>query len=1320
MSSLDRLYRDVENLKRQYKGLAGGPQLALSSIENGSIDSKDADGNLKMTIGEQDDGGNTINVLAGPTPPTPTGFTVDTDYGKLIAHWSGNFDGEALAPSDWSRAEVHASQDPFFVPSRATARGSIVSAAGGEVTIGVLKGPWTIKMLAWSQAGKMSAPSAPVDVEVPGYGDLVQESIDVAQELIDHAKEVLEQGQLELAGKLADAEAELESVGYDIDLVRQAQSVMEGTVTAVQASAEAAQQAAWDADSKAVTAKNAADQAATEAAAAAGIANGKGKIIYGTSAPGAADRNTNTLWIDTTNGANTPKRWTTGATWVAVTDKAATDAAAAAVAAQSKADAAKTAADQAKATADAAQVSASAAADLATQAMTSANSKNRITRSTANPPTTYDGRVDDVWWKMTTLSAGGRVLSQSRWNGTAWLVETIDSAVLAYVDAAKITTGFLDVAALIRAGAITADKLLIGGGSNLLVNPLFGNNAAGTSSGLTLAGADGKDGAPYVTTAAASAQSGGYLGATSGSDSKYRAKVSPGAVYKASVWARSVADIPASKAALYFRFFTPADLAYTTYTWGTPSNISNTTVIPANTWIEVSALVTAPPGAVELSVGLYSQASFNSAIEFCQPAIRPAVDGTLITPAGIQTPHLAADVLEVKNLKAGTGQMAEAVIAKLFTDVVVARMAQAQEFIGENAILTGAVTAPKITASEELWAKLAQFVTVRAEMMDADVFIGRRFEGVDISASRFTAGTAVEITDSYGIRQFGPDGALNVSLPSDGSTAWISADIRAKSLTVTGAMSVEGPAKIASGGQLQLESGVTPPATPPNVSAYVKRTPFPVLAANENAVGLAFDGTHFWRAVDSTVTDAPDRMERIDVNGNLVSSFEHSFWVRNGITIIGSEIFALGIEEGANRDKSKRFIYVYDFTGTFKRKWEYAAYGSGTYQPGIGTDGTYIYVAQCWASGEITWRQYDKNTGVGQNRYDSTHRLNGDVVSANMGTFDFGSSTMVLTKANENGPVEIYNPTTGALVSAGGWYAGDKEQVRGTAWANGRFHHLTAAGNLVTMSTTKYPSGSAGPETEDWWVAASWVNGSNETTIGPVRKFAWRRRAGIQVSAGAVPTGVAKVRIYLGRKATEPSRTELASLVTGVAADSVLRVTDLSPTWAVGANPPAVNSFPNSTPGLIRSTAGGFEVRGDGSGKWGPLTFNADGTMSSSAVPAWIPITTFATGYGPQTWGFVPAYRIWPDGKVEWRGVVAMTGTPPSSNNMTTGSADVLTIPVAARPTQPVNVAAASTSGINLRRIEFSPASASTVLRFYNGGQTGTWVSLETIYYYLT
>ena len=84
---------------------------------------------------------------------------------------------------------------------------------------------------------------------------------------------------------------------------------------------------------------SAAQQAAQDAATLAG---GKGKVIVQSAAPAVADRLAQNLWIDTTSNANTPKRWT-GSAWVAVTDKVATDAAAAAAGAlalaQTKADA---------------------------------------------------------------------------------------------------------------------------------------------------------------------------------------------------------------------------------------------------------------------------------------------------------------------------------------------------------------------------------------------------------------------------------------------------------------------------------------------------------------------------------------------------------------------------------------------------------------------------------------------------------------------------------------------------------------------------------------------------------------------------------------------------------------------------------------------------------------------------------------------------------------------------------------------------------------------------------------------------------------------
>lgn len=112
--------------------------------------------------------------------------------------------------------------------------------------------------------------------------------------------------------------------------VEQTASGLSATVTQVSQTASAAQQAA--------------DDAAQDAAEAAGIAEGKSDVLIQDAEPPASMRKATTLWIDTTGGANTPKRWT-GTAWTAVTDKAATDAASAAAQAQADADAAQDAAD---------------------------------------------------------------------------------------------------------------------------------------------------------------------------------------------------------------------------------------------------------------------------------------------------------------------------------------------------------------------------------------------------------------------------------------------------------------------------------------------------------------------------------------------------------------------------------------------------------------------------------------------------------------------------------------------------------------------------------------------------------------------------------------------------------------------------------------------------------------------------------------------------------------------------------------------------------------------------------------------------------------
>ena len=160
--------------------------------------------------------------------------------------------------------------------------------------------------------------------------------------------------------------------------------------TQAKATADSAAQSATDA-------ANAAQKANTAAAAAAGVANGKADVLIQSTAPATSMRKASTLWIDTTGGANTPKRWN-GSAWVAVTDKAATDAANAAVKANDAAKTAQSTADKAQTAAANAASQANQAQAAAQKAQTTADGKNLIYRGPDEP--SHDGlKPGDMGWR---------------------------------------------------------------------------------------------------------------------------------------------------------------------------------------------------------------------------------------------------------------------------------------------------------------------------------------------------------------------------------------------------------------------------------------------------------------------------------------------------------------------------------------------------------------------------------------------------------------------------------------------------------------------------------------------------------------------------------------------------------------------------------------------------------------------------------------------------------------------------------------------------------------------------------------------------------
>lgn len=187
-----------------------------------------------------------------------------------------------------------------------------------------------------NQASSWSIQSAQVD------GDsALGQRIDITQAKVDDNKATIASettarvnADSALGQRIDTVQTQFESnkatVQSQIKTLTDSQSSQASRIDIVQASASSANAAAGNAQATA----NSAQQAAQAAATAAG---NKGEVIFGSTVPAADKRLAQNLWIDTTGGANTPKRWN-GSAWVTVTDKAATDAAAAANAAQKTAN----------------------------------------------------------------------------------------------------------------------------------------------------------------------------------------------------------------------------------------------------------------------------------------------------------------------------------------------------------------------------------------------------------------------------------------------------------------------------------------------------------------------------------------------------------------------------------------------------------------------------------------------------------------------------------------------------------------------------------------------------------------------------------------------------------------------------------------------------------------------------------------------------------------------------------------------------------------------------------------------------------------------
>lgn len=433
---------------------------------------------------------------------------------------------------------------------------------------------------------------------------------------------------------LAEARTEIDAAIAERD-ERIAEAIQKGTDAAtVAGTAASTASAAQEKADQALSAASGAEQKALEAA---GLAGSKGEVIYQVSAPTGSRANPANLWIRTTD--NKPHTYDPAQSkWVAVESKVATDAAAAAAAAA-------TAASDAMTRANEAHTLAGQAAENAQTALSSANGKNKVMRSTAAP--SGQGTAEgDLWWRFAD-NTWRRVVGQWLWSGSSWIpaglghevISSVDVGTLTVAGQATLAQAVIDVlwAQVVNARKITADMVLIGSGSNMLGNPDFENNGAGwsTPTGTSFDTSSGKDGSGSVLIPASSTQNGSYYGQY---DVGQRPRVEAARAYRVSAWVRSNAAIAAGRAAIYVRAY--GDQTGSTYGWASPSNVSNTETIPANTWGKVEGIVAIPEGYTQAVVGLIKQSTHADAMRWCLPSLTPATDASLIVDGAVLARHI--------------------------------------------------------------------------------------------------------------------------------------------------------------------------------------------------------------------------------------------------------------------------------------------------------------------------------------------------------------------------------------------------------------------------------------------------------------------------------------------------------------------------------------------------------------------------------------------------------------------------------------------------------------------------------------------------------
>jgi hypothetical protein len=496
------------------------------------------------------------------------------------------------------------------------------------------------------------------------------------------------------------------------------------------------------------------------------------------------------------------------------------------------------------------------------------------------------------------------------------------------------------------------------------------------------------------------------------------------------------------------------------------------------------------------------------------------------------------------------------------------------------------------------------------------------------------SGQRIEM-DTNGFRLYNMLEELRINLPTDpDDVPFFRGRIEADGITVReGAQFFSTLNEFAKDSIISLAEQVAPPITAPNVSTFWEWTSYVQVPATSSLGTFSLDPTQVVSAsynsglnVVHLVQKAPGGGARVwyyNTNGTIVMSGSVPL-----IWDLPKEWEVTSVVRGTDGEfrimyKWNNLWWIWDYSrasGSQNREYTPA---NTLRAPLLTMDGNTIWVAESLTAGPRFRRVSTSTTPVTITEDIMSTSAPSGSASPNFfykGAADFGAAKFVVSYPGTGGfrvfsATGAYDPTFNwnpPVPKAGGFWDPVILRFR-TFGTDGRMYRHT------NMTWTD-------PALDTWHLAQTFYDGQStgglhETTIGTVKTFTPQKRSWVRVNPVPVPYAGGtddpnQWRLY-GKTgaAPTPSGSDMTLQQSGAYTVTIRDIGALLTTS--GTAPPAVSNFPNAAPARMRSartmpgdaTKHIFEVRGDGSGRWGPLEFSNTGTMSRTDDTGWVALT---------------------------------------------------------------------------------------------------------------